>query len=125
MFEEIIETNSFVMRNLLFTFLLTFSLSQTFAADFIKELENSINRKDCKVTYTLHIGEKVQVFTGHDFTSGEIVDKGGVPMFFEMYKGSGDKKQNIMININNAVYYKLNIEKVMGVWEYDFHFYYS
>ncbi len=114
------------MKNLCLTLAVVLFSCTAFAADFIKELENSINRKECKVTYTLHMGDgKEQVFTGHDFTSGGIVEKGGIPIYFEMYKGSGDKKQNIMININNAIYYKLNIEKVMGVWEYDFHFYYS
>ena len=114
------------MKNLFLTAVILMAASSVFAADFIKELENSIGRKECKVTYTLHMGEsKEQIFTGHDFTSGGIIEKGGIPIYFEMYKGSGDKKQNIMININNAIYYKLNIEKVMGVWEYDFHFYYS
>jgi hypothetical protein len=114
------------MKHLFLTTLIFLSVSTAFGADFIKELENSISRKECKVTYTLHMGDsKEQVFTGHDFSSGGIVEKGGIPIYFEMYKGSGDKKQNIMININNAIYYKLNIEKVMGVWEYDFHFYYS
>ena len=114
------------MKNILFTLMFTFVMSLAFAADFIKELENSIGRKECKGTYTLHFGDgKEQIFTGNDFSTGGIIEKGGVPIYFELYKGGGDKKQNIMININNAIYYKLNIEKVMGVWEYDFHFYYS
>ncbi|MES2622050.1 MAG: hypothetical protein V4615_14460 [Bacteroidota bacterium] len=114
------------MKNLFLTAFILLTAHTVFAADFIKELENSINRKECKVTYTLHMGDgKEQIFTGHDFSSGGIIEKGSIPIYFEMYKGSGDKKQNIMININNAIYYKLNIEKVMGVWEYDFHFYYS
>ena len=113
------------MKNVILTTLILFAVNIAIAGDFIKELENSINRKECKVTYTLHLSDgKEQVFTGHDFSSGGIIEKGGIPIYFEMYKGSGEKKQNIMININNANFYKLNIEKVMGVWEYDFHFYY-
>lgn len=110
---------------LLATVFLVASLSG-FGADFIKELQNSIKRTDGHATYTLHFenGDK-KIYTRNDFTSGEIVERGGVPQYFQMYNGSGDKKQNYLINLNNAVYYELHIEKIAGEWEYDFHFYYK
>lgn len=78
------------MRNLLLTAVALLAFNVTFAADFIKELENSINRKECKVTYTLHMGDgKEQIFTGHDFSSGGIIEKGGIPIYFENAQGFG------------------------------------
>lgn len=114
------------MKKLLLVAALLISTLSGFGADFIKELQNSINRSDGRATYTLHFANGDQkVYTRSDFTSGEIVERGGVPQYFQMYNGSGDKKQNYLINLNNAVYYELHIEKVGGEWVYDFHFYYK
>ncbi len=75
------------MKNLFLTAFILMTASTAFGADFIKELENSIGRRECKVTYTLHMGGgKEQIFTRLDFSSGGIVEKGGVPIYFEMFK---------------------------------------
>lgn len=115
------------MKKIVLLIALSITLSTLYAGSFISELENSIERasKGSKVEYILHLtnGEDYTI-TGHDFTKGSIEKKGDIPLYFELYKGSGDKKQNIMINIQNAIYYQLFIEKDMGVWNYEFHFYY-
>lgn len=115
------------MKKIIAIISLSITLTNLFAGSFIAELENSIERarKGSKVEYILHLtnGEEY-IITGHDFTKGSVERKGDIPLYFELYKGSGDKKQNIMINIQNAIYYQLYIEKDMGVWDYEFHFYY-
>jgi hypothetical protein len=101
--------------------------STYYAGGFIAELENSIARagKGSKVEYILHLTNgKEHTITGHDFTSGKLAREGNAPLYFELFKGSGDKKQNFMINLQNATYYELFIEKNMGIWNYTFHFYY-
>jgi len=57
-------------------------------------------------------------------TSGRVIDQGGAPSSFELFNGTFEKKYNIIISLQNAIYYKLDIEKVDGKWEYKFHFYY-
>ena len=98
----------------LFTLLLIVIAGQfCFAASFIKELENSVERarKGSKVEYVLHLSTaEEKIITGHDFTTVEVIRKGDIPLYFELYKSSGDKKQNIMINLQNAAYHQLNVE---------------
>ncbi|TVR40957.1 MAG: hypothetical protein EA392_02845, partial [Cryomorphaceae bacterium] len=97
-----------------------------FAGDFLRELQSSIKCNSCGVTYTLHLADgSEKVFTNLDFTSGNVVVQSGVPYFLELYHGSGSKKHNIMINISQAVWYRFDIEKLDGQWNYDFHFYYG
>ncbi len=99
----------------------------TFGRDFIYELAKSIERaqKGSKVEYTLHLaGGEVKKFTGSDFTSGNLVRTGDTPLYFELFKGQGDTKYNIMVNLRTPVWYKLYIEKVNDLWNYSFHFYY-
>ncbi len=97
-----------------------------FAGDFLRELQNSIKCNGCSVTYTMHLTDGTEkVFTNQDFSSGNVVVQSGVPYFLELYHGSGSKKYNIMINISQAVWYRFDIEKVGGEWNYDFHFYYA
>lgn len=115
------------MKNLIALVFFSIILSNAYAGSFIDELRNSLERskKGSKVEYILHLSGGVEhTITGHDFTSGEVVKKGDIPLYFELYKGSNDKKHNIMINLQNASYYQLFIEKDMGVWDYTFHFYY-
>lgn len=109
---------------LLLTLLITSTIS---AGNFITELKNSIERahKGSKVEYILHFQNgKVKKITASDFKGGEIITYKDRPLYFELFKGHGNKKSNIMINLTNPIYYKLDIEKVNGKWNYIFNFYY-
>jgi len=112
----------------IFVFLLTLSIYLTaYAGNFAQELRNSIARaKDGSlVEYTLHFSNGTEkMFTGADFTSGRLIEQGGAPASFELFNGTFEKKYNIVISLQNAIYYKLDIEKVDGKWQYIFHFYY-
>lgn len=115
------------MKKLIAIISLSIMLSNVHAASFIAELENSLARaqKGSKVEYILHLPNgKEHVITGYDFSKGNLIRKGDIPLYFELFKGSGEKKQNIMINLQNATYYELFIEKNLGIWDYVFHFYY-
>ena len=115
------------MKHLLTIAAFLFILTTSYAGSFIEELENSLERarKGSKVQYILHLGKgEEHIITGQDFTSGEVIRKGEIPLYFELNKGKGDKKYSIMINLQNAKYYQLFVEKDMGEWEYIFHFYY-
>lgn len=78
------------------------------------------------VTFTLHFGTGAEpiVVTGADYESYELHEQGGVPTHLELFAGSGSEKHNILINIDAARYYRLNIEKVDKDWRYDFHFFF-
>lgn len=107
-------------------FALSFMIS-AFAGSFAQELRNSIVRaKDGSlVEYSLHMPDgTTKMFTGADFTSGRIIEQGGTAASFELFKGTFDKKYNIVISLQNAIYYRLDVEKVNDKWEYRFHFYY-
>jgi hypothetical protein len=115
------------MKNILLITGMLFLVNISFGRDFIYELEKSIERaqKGSKVEYTLHMAGGVEkIFTGADFTDGNLVRSGDTPLYFELFKGQGDKKHNIMVNLRTPIYYKLDIEKVNNVWNYTFHFYY-
>ena len=115
------------MKKVFLLLFILFTVSSAYSGTFINELELSIERalRGNKVEYVLHLPDgKEQIFTAADFTSGRIIERGGIPLYFELYKGAGLKKHNIMVNLQNANYYKLNIEKVFDRWEYSFHFYY-
>lgn len=118
---------------------LLFSLvmpGQADAADFIKELKNATKRgarDKADTTFVLHhsngeetslSGSDYETFTLRWMERGDGSFSDEYPMFLELYKGSGEKKHNIMINIASATYYKLDIEEIDGRWRYDFHFYY-
>ena len=108
------------------------------AASFRKELKNALKRgpKDNSTTFVLHIsGETIEI-TAADFDTWEahLFEIGGsetfpnpwdfFPSHIEMYKGSGDTKHNIMINLIDAAYYRMDIDKEEGGWRYEFHIYY-
>ena len=115
------------MKRIVLVFALLLIVSSAFSRDFIYELEKSIARAQAgsEVEYVLHFGNgQQQMFTGADFTSGKLMRNGANPLYFELFKGKGEKKHNIMINLRNPIYYKLDIEKSNGVWNYSFHFYY-
>ncbi|PCI98375.1 MAG: hypothetical protein COB15_06070 [Flavobacteriales bacterium] len=115
------------MKKIILIFGMLLIVSLSFGRDFIYELEKSIARaqKGSKVEYVLHLpGGDEKTFTGKDFTSGNLVKSGETPLYFELFKGEGDKKYNIMVNLRTPIYYKLDIEKVNEVWNYSFHFYY-
>lgn len=111
-----------------FVFLLTLSIVfMAYAGYFAQELRNSMSRaRDGNlVEYTLHFpGGEEKLFTGADFTNGRIIEQGGAPAYFELIHGKYEKKYNIVISLQNCIYYKLDIEKVNSKWEYRFHFYY-
>jgi hypothetical protein len=79
-----------------------------------------------RVQFTLHFGTQTEpiVITGHDFESFELHDRSGVPTHLELFAGSGEEKHNILINIDAAKYYRLNILKENKEWHYDFHFFF-
>ena len=107
-------------------FILYFVLP-VFAGSFVQELRNSIARaRDGNIVeYTLHFPDgQEKMFTGADFTSGRLIEQGGAPAAFELFNGTFDKKYNIVISLQKAIYYKLDIEKIDAKWEYRFHFYY-
>ena len=114
-------------KKLISILFIIFAFNSAYSADFITELKISIKRAQdgSNVKYNLHLPNgEIKKFTGRDFIKGVIVIRGDIPLYFELYKGKGYKKLNIMINLQNAVYYKLDMEKIAGEWEYDFHFYY-
>ncbi len=116
------------MKKILFlVVLLTVAVVVSFAGSFITELENSIDRahKGSQVEYVLHFqnGNK-KIITASDFKTGNLVSYKDRPLYFELFKGRGDLKSNIMINLTTPIYYKLDIEKVNGKWNYVFNFYY-
>ena len=113
-----------------YVLLVAFALISVFsskAGNFITELENSIDRanKGSKVEYVLHFQNgKIKTITASDFKGGNLVSYKDRPLYFELYKGHGSKKSNIMINLTTPIYYKLDIEKVNGKWNYIFNFFY-
>jgi len=115
------------MKKLLLIFVLLTLSVFSYAGSFISELENSIKRaqKGSDVEYILHLQNGKEItFTASDFESGNLVSYKDQPLYFELFKGSGSKKHNIMINLTSPVYYKLDIEKINGIWAYTFNFYY-
>jgi len=102
------------------------------AGSMMTELENAakLGTKDGpkadQVQFTLHFGTETEpiVITGRDFKSFEVHSKNDVPTHMELYSGSGDEKHNILINIDAANYYRLNISKKYKEWHYDFHFFF-
>jgi hypothetical protein len=106
---------------------LIFLFNISFGRDFIYELAKSIDKaqKGSKVEYILHMpGGIEKTFTGADFTSGNLVKAGEIPLYFELFKGQGDEKYNIIVNLRTPIYYKLDIKKENDLWNYSFHFYY-
>jgi len=115
------------MKKIIIILALVLVSTFSFAGSFISELENSIKRaqKGSKVEYILHLKNgDTKIFTAADFHSGNLVSYKDQPLYFELFKGVGSKKHNIMINLATPVYYKLDIEKTDGVWDYVFNFYY-
>ena len=108
------------------------------AASFQKELRNALKRgpKDGHTKFVLHMASETIEITAADFDSWDGLLMGMVvdgrppnawdffPSHIEMYKGSGDSKHNIMINLDIATYYRMDIDKIDGKWHYDFHIYY-
>ncbi|MFH1319108.1 MAG: hypothetical protein ABII90_00435 [Bacteroidota bacterium] len=115
------------MKKLILILLAIFTFNAVFSADFITELKLSIARsqKGSKVEYILHFpnGDE-KVFTAIDFAQGRLVERDGVPLYFELYEGGLSKKHNIMISLQNAIYYEMDIIKINDQWDYSFHFYY-
>lgn len=99
------------------------------ANNFVKELTHSLERGlDGGTRFTLHLanGDEVKL-SGADYESFRFYYRDAereVPSVIELYSGSGAKKHNIMLNVFQASYYRLDIEKVGGEWIYDFHFYF-
>lgn len=115
------------MKKIVLVLFLLFTFNSVFSADFIGELKISIARaqKGSTVEYVLYLpnGNK-EVFTGADFIKGKIIERDGVPLYFELFNQFGAYKRHIMISLQNALYYELEIEKTEGIWNYSFHFHY-
>ncbi len=102
------------------------------AGSMMTELKNAAKMgekdspKDDQVKFTLFFsgGEAQVEITGRDYESFELHERDGVPTQLELFSGSGEEKQNILINIEAARYYQLYIKKQYGEWHYDFQFYY-
>ncbi len=102
------------------------------AGSMMKELTNAARMgekdgpKDDQVKFTLIFGggEAQVEITGRQYESYELHERDGVPTQLELFSGSGEEKHNILINIEAARYYRLEIKKQYGEWHYDFQFYY-
>lgn len=115
------------MKKTILILLMLFTFNSVFAADFIGELKLSIDRaqKGSKVEYVLHLPNgNEEIYTGADFIKGRIIERDGIPLYFELFNQFGTYKRHIMISLQNANYYELDIEKTEGKWNYSFHFYY-
>ncbi|MES2644306.1 MAG: hypothetical protein V4850_32775 [Myxococcota bacterium] len=106
--------------------------SRSDAGAMVKELRNGAalgegdGPKDDQVSFTLHFGTGTEpiVVTGRDYQSFELFERDGVPTQLELYHGKGDEKHNILINLEAAKYYRLNVAKKYDEWHYEFAFYY-
>ena len=98
------------------------------AAGFMTELENALKRGDRDRATTkliLHPGGGTEVtITPDDFESYTIHMDEKIPLAIEMYNGSGDKKNDIWINLTRCSYWRMDIEKIDKRWNYTFHFYF-
>lgn len=102
------------------------------AGGMVKELRNGAalgegdGPKDDMVPFTLNFGTNSEpiVVTGRDYQSFELFEKDGVPVQLELYHGKGDEKHNILINLQSAKYYRLNVVKKYDQSHYEFAFYY-
>ncbi len=116
---------------LLTALLLSFLAAPASAGSMIKEMTNAAKLgegsgvSDDQVSFTLHFGtEEPVVITGADFETFKLIDDDDTPQTLELYSGKGSEKHNILINIEAARYYRLNIAKDGGKWHYDFQFYF-
>lgn len=113
-------------------FLLAPLLSPAYAGSMLKEISNAValgagdGADDDLVSFALHFGAEAPVIvTGHDYDSFKLYQtEQGVPTSLELYAGKGDEKHNILINIEAARYYRLNVSKADHDWHYAFEFYY-
>jgi hypothetical protein len=119
------------MRVLVALSLALFLATPAHAGSMLKELTNAAalgqgdGPKDDQVTFTLHFGGgDPVVVTGRDYDSFEMHEREGVASALELFAGKGDEKHNILINIDGARYYRLNVAKKYGEWHYEFAFYY-
>lgn len=108
--------------------LLLCSVAPAHAAGFEKELTNALARGEKGKADTLLVlhpsgGDAVEI-TPADFESYEIHMDGHIPVAIEMYAGKGKKKNDIWINLMRATYWRMDIEKIDGKWNYEFHFYF-
>lgn len=118
---------------MLLTTLTLFWGQPAFAGSMLKEISNAVDlgagddpARDALVTITLHFGSDAPVVvTGADYDSYKLYQtEQGVPTQLELYAGRGDEKHNILINIESARYYRLNVSKADHDWHYGFEFYY-
>lgn len=122
------------MRSFLFVlalFAAAAPLGTASAGSMLTEMTNALKlgekggTEDDLVSFALHFGkEDPVVVTGRDFETWKLFEHDGTPVKIELYAGEGSEKHNILINVGEARYYRLNIAKRGGEWHYDFHFYF-
>ncbi len=99
------------------------------ANNFVKELTHALERGlDGNTQFVLHMGNGDAItLSGDDYDSFRFYYRDQVremPSVIELYAGSGKKKANAMINVADAAYYRLEIEKKGGEWVYTCHFWF-
>jgi hypothetical protein len=116
------------MKKIVFIVVL-FLTTSVFSQDFLSELGTSMERSEggigVTVLYKVHMSNTtVKVFKASEFDTGVIVEKNGIPMFYELTKKKGEEKEEVLINLQKTSYMGFKIFYVKGNCNYQFDFYY-
>ncbi|UKN00518.1 hypothetical protein K6119_12325 [Paracrocinitomix mangrovi] len=103
----------------------TLSFSQT----FYEELKNSVERAEggsgAEVVYYIFMSStQSNTYYAKNFDKGTLVEKDGVPQYFELEKKKGDEKEVLNINLTSVRYTELEAGYRKGGYKYIFRFYY-
>lgn len=117
-----------MIKKLAFLFL-TLSTTSLFSQNLTEQLKNSVERAEggsgAHIVYTIFLTPtNAKSFYAKDFDSGTLIEVDGRPICFELSKKIGEDQEIIVINLDSASYYELEVTMVKGKYKYEYKFYY-
>lgn len=117
------------MKAIILTLMLMLTSLIGNAQEFLKELENSVERSDggsgAIVEYHVYLTpSNVKSYLAEDYDKGVLIKDGEVPKYFELTKMEGETKEVFVINLEKASVYELKVDEVKGKIRYRYKFYY-
>ncbi|MBD3639016.1 MAG: hypothetical protein HUJ25_16800 [Crocinitomicaceae bacterium] len=93
------------------------------------ELKNSVERSEggsgATIEYSVYLTPtNVKSYYANNFDKGTLVEKDGIPVYFELNKVVADEKESVIIWLNTVSVIELEVSYSKGKYKYQFKFYY-